>query len=109
MSNSKETPVLDKSIIKALDAHAQTIAATLKTDVISYYGPIFDDSIKLYRDHIEKLTDGCERTDCVSIFLTTDGGLVEVVEKLADITRYHYQNVRNCSPHPGQSLLGSFG
>ncbi len=103
MSNSKETPVLDKSIIKALDAHAQTIAKSLDTDIISYYGPIFDDSIKLYRDHIEKLTDGCERTETISIFLTTDGGLVEVVEKLADITRYHYKKVHFFVPDSAMS------
>jgi len=103
MSSSKETPVLDKSIIKALDTHAQNISATLETDVISYYGPIFDDSIKLYRDHIEGLTDGCERTDCISIFLTTNGGLVEVVEKLVDITRYHYNIVHFFVPDSAMS------
>lgn len=103
MSSSKETPVLDKSIIKALDLHAQKISSTLETDVISYYGPIFDDSIKLYRDYIEGLTDGCDRTECVSIFLTTNGGLVEVVEKLVDITRYHYKNVQFFVPDSAMS------
>lgn len=94
MSASTDAPVLDKSIIKVMDDAADKIAEKLGTDVVSYFGPIFDGSAKLYRDFIEGLPGSGPRTDCVSIFLTTDGGLVEVVEKLVEITRHHYSKVQ---------------
>ncbi|HYE00365.1 MAG TPA: serine dehydrogenasease [Alphaproteobacteria bacterium] len=98
-----EVPALDSTIRKALDSNANALAAKLQSDIAFYHGPIYHPAIRLYRDLIEGLGDGGTRDDAISIFLTTDGGSVEVVEKLVEITRHHYERVYFIVPEHAMS------
>lgn len=83
----------DRLLLGLLDDAAKQLAQRLQTDVLAYVGPIEYEAIRTYRDHVESYGDRSQRTERLSIVLTTLGGVVEVVEKLVQITRYHYEFV----------------
>lgn len=82
-----------KAAVK-LDEAGKVLARNLKADVLGYWGDISYGSIRIFRDKIETLVGTrTERPLCLAIVLTTTGGVVEVVEKLVEITRHHYNSV----------------
>jgi membrane-bound ClpP family serine protease len=61
-------------------------------DVIFFYGAIHPTYLNSFRDLLEDLKEGSSSKRLV-IILNTPGGEAETVEKLVDMTRFHYEEV----------------
>jgi len=91
---------LDHHIDTALKFHAAEIAKHFHCDVLAYVGPLYWNSIAIYRETIDALATektrkslGAYIPERLLIVLETDGGSAEVVEKLVEITRHRYSEV----------------
>ena len=95
---------LDTLVQKDLDQRLQDIKGYLKCEVLSIYGPIFPWLDIQLKNIIEDLAskNNKKHNKCV-ILLDTPGGSVEVVEKMANIIRRHYQNVSFIVPYQAMS------
>lgn len=78
-----------------LAARLTNLENLLGTDVLGLIGPILDGVEHKVRDALEAVPD---RKPGVAIVLGTEGGIVEVVERMVDIIRYHYAEVRFIVP-----------
>lgn len=90
----------DSQIRETAMERLKAIEGCLKTDAIFFFGPI-DPTIKnLFRDMIEKLKSDPVKEDwkTISVILQTTGGSAEIVEKLVEILRYHYESVNFVIP-----------
>jgi hypothetical protein len=78
---------LDDYIKNQLDQHLEQIGVCLDADIISMIGPIFPNREIAIRDVIEGLHP---RQKCLGIILDTNGGVVEVVERIVYTIRHFY-------------------
>lgn len=86
--------LLDSTIEQLATDRLKELETYLESDVIFFYGAIYQGIEKVFRDFIEKLKgDSSEKKQKLSIILNTPGGSAEVVEKLVAITRQHYREV----------------
>jgi len=83
----------DKHIAETLNKALGTLENHFEADVIFFYGAIYNQRTKDFRDFIELLKDNPKTKNRLVIFLNTGGGEVEVVESFVDIIRYHYKEV----------------
>lgn len=63
----------------------------MKSDILTLVAPMYagiDDIVRTFVEEIEG--DGHKRAKDLSILLETDGGSIEVVERIADVLRHHY-------------------
>lgn len=82
------------------------LEAGLDADVALYFGPIFPSIEKRFRDFIEELKNtqpGEVARDRLAIVLNSPGGSAETVEKLVEIVRYHYADVKFVIPDEAMS------
>ena len=96
---------LDTLVQKNLDQRLQNIKEHLKCEVFSLYRPIFpslDIQLKNIIEDLATKNNNKRHNKCV-ILLDTPGGSVEVVEKMANIIRRHYQNVNFIVPYQAMS------
>ncbi|TAK38623.1 MAG: serine dehydrogenasease [Saprospiraceae bacterium] len=83
--------IFDKTISDVLKDKLLQLEEKFVADVVLYYGVIHPAFIKPFRDFIEDLkSDGDKKRTRLAIILNTNGGSVETVEKMVEITRYHY-------------------
>jgi len=85
--------IFDSRVKESVNGCLEKLEQHLSSDVVSFYGPIGPPVDKIFRDFIEKLKLDSPNQERVTIFLTTPGGLVETVETLVDIIRFHYKEV----------------
>ena len=87
--------VLDQTIDVALRYHAGKVASLFEADVFSFVGIITQECLEPFRSHMEHLDELGENDKPARLvfFLHTPGGVVEVAEKMVEITRHHYQKV----------------
>jgi membrane-bound ClpP family serine protease len=88
-------PMLDQTVFTAVNEAEERIESELGCDVIYFYGDIRAACVNDFRSLIEDLAQTPTRKKALSICLTTFGGEVEVVEKLAEISRHHYPDEVN--------------
>jgi len=102
---------LDHHIASALNLHSNEISSLFECDVLGYVGPMYWDSVELYREVIDKLVMNRATRDAnkpyindrLVIVLETNGGSVEVVEKIVEMTRHHYSEVHFVIPNYAMS------
>jgi len=85
--------VLNETIELALDHYSGVTANVMKADVFSFIGGIMPEYLTPFRSHMENLAEREGKTKNLVFLLHTPGGVAEVVEKMVDIIRYHYQEV----------------
>jgi ClpP class serine protease len=85
--------VFDVMVKEVLSERLAALETHFGADVVSYYGAIAPGIVKHFRDFIEKLREGEEIRSRIVVFLNTPGGSVEVVEKMVEIIRFHYDEV----------------
>ena len=83
--HSAITSLLTEKLI-AIEKHCQC-------DVLSYNGPIPDDTDKFMLALIENLAQDVDKEDKLMVILTTTGGSAFAVERYVNIIRHHYQTV----------------
>lgn len=69
------------------------LESTMRSDVITIVAPMYagiDDIVRTFIEEID--TSETERSPDLSVVLETDGGSIEVVERIADVLRHHYAN-----------------
>jgi membrane-bound ClpP family serine protease len=64
-----------------------------EADIVFYLGEIDDETFRLFRDLIGELRRDDESKNRLAIFLNTDGGSAEIVERVVDIIRRFYDEV----------------
>lgn len=72
----------------------------LDADLIAYRGPITYGVDDLIRDATEELNP---KRDRLAMVLETDGGLIEVAERIAKVFRHHYRYVQFIIPNAAMS------
>lgn len=90
--------VLEETIESALDFYSNRLAQDLKADVFAFIGGIRHEYLDTFRTKMERLAVGQRpqnhlKPNSLAFFLWTSGGSAEVVEKMVDITRHHYEDV----------------
>lgn len=83
----------DKHIQETLSASLSALESYFEADVIFFYGPIYNQRTKTFRDFIELLKGDSNTKNRLVVFLNTGGGEAEAVESFVDIIRYHYKEV----------------
>ncbi len=73
-----------------LDAQRTNIENSLDMDVLSIIGPIMSGLENVVKEAIEKIP---EKKKKIAIIHNTSGGIVEVVERMVNIVRHHYDEV----------------
>lgn len=96
-------PILDAITFEVVEKAEQSIEAKLECDVIHCYGEIRPALVPQFRDVVEKLAAREGKRGAIGICLTTPGGQAEVVEKLVEIIRHHYDHVYFIVPRMAMS------
>lgn len=89
-----------KHLKNQLNIQIGYIEALLKMDVLSIFGPIMPSLEDDVKEAVEKIQS---RTKSIAIIHDTPGGVVEVVERMVKILRYHYKEVVFIIPNRAMS------
>jgi hypothetical protein len=90
----------DEVIKSLLNDRIGSVEKELSADVVTYRGPIGLEIDDLIREAVEELTG---RRNRVAMILQTDGGYIEVAERIARVLRHHYQQVEFVIPNYAMS------
>ncbi|MBE2281271.1 MAG: serine dehydrogenasease [Ignavibacteriaceae bacterium] len=90
--------ILDSTIHELLNDKLLRLENHFNADFLFFYGPITDFLDNPFRDLIEELKSDPNSSNTLFIILNTPGGSVETVERLVNITRYHYTEVNFIIP-----------
>lgn len=106
MSNPMQ--ILDQHISFAINHYSGLLEKYFNCDVLAYLGSINPMYVSLFLEKIELLIkhqdkQSQENPRRLVIMLTTNGGVVEAVEKMVEITRYHYDEVYFIIPDSAMS------
>jgi len=81
-----------------LDTRLRDIEEFFKADGLSFSGPILFGVENLLRNIIEPKKAGSDRTKLI-VILTTTGGYIEIVRRIVDTIRHHYDTVEFIIPN----------
>lgn len=84
--------MLASFILDQINDYTEKLEQQLDGDIIYYYGPTHQLLIKPFRDLLEKMASNTKR-EKICIFIKTNGGAVEPLEKMVEIVRHHYNTV----------------
>lgn len=89
------------------------IEEILESDVLFYFGPIYESLLKYFRDFLEDLQKDVKKGSggkskakkdrALTIILKTDGGSANAAEKMVEMMRYFYDNVYFMVPDQAMS------
>lgn len=85
-------------IEQQLDICIESLENVFKSDVLGFYGGLIFGVDDLIRNVIEELKLNSTNNKLV-IILTTTGGYIEVVQRIAELLRYHYKHVEFVIPN----------
>lgn len=85
-------------IEQALDDRASELEKSFQSDVMGFIGPLIDGVDDIMRDVVERKRQNSNRRG-LTIFLTTSGGYIEVVQRIAETFRHHYRDVSFVVPN----------
>ena len=72
------------------------LESKLNADVFTYYGEIVNGVERNVKDMIEALAKDSNKHQAIYVFLTTPGGSLPPVQRMVDILRHFYSEVRSC-------------
>ena len=81
---------VDRHIRTHLNQYLGEIEEVLKADVLTIFGPILPSLENSVKRAVEFFQD---RRPRIAVILDTPGGIVEVVERMVGVIRYHYKEV----------------
>jgi hypothetical protein len=92
--NREESAMLFDSTLKStLTDQLVQVEKHFNADCAFFFGEIQPVIIKLFRDFIERLPGDESRRAELVLLINTPGGSAEVVEKVVEIIRFHYQKL----------------
>jgi len=98
MSNTGMNAVLKS----ALDKYIQDMEQHMDRDILAVFGPITYGMEQRTRDAITDI-HGPSRRNGLAVILDTPGGVVEVVERMVNVIRHFYEDVRFIIPDRAMS------
>ena len=93
----------EKIVEGQLDERIQAIEAVLEADVIAFVGSILYGLEDVFRDQVEAIASREDKKEKLVVILETDGGYIEVVERIAETLRHHYDKVEFVVPNSAMS------
>lgn len=78
---------------RQLDQCVRSLENTLQSDVLAFTGGIVFGTDDIVRNVIEELAHRPNAHQNLAVMLTTLGGYVEIVQRIAEVFRHHYQCV----------------
>lgn len=93
----------EKIVEGQLDDRIQAIEAVLEADVISFVGSILSGLEDVFRDEVEAIANRKDKKEKLVVILETNGGYIEVVERIAKTLRRHYDKVEFIVPNSAMS------
>lgn len=90
---------VDRQIENSLKEKVAALEDHFDADCVFYFGQIFPGIEKQFRRVVEEL----KRRERIVVLMNTPGGSVETVEKLVEITRYHYAELQVVVPEEAMS------
>jgi len=82
---------IDQDIIDLLRQRVRTVETAIDRDLVVAAGPIYEGLARQLHDALRGLATG--RRKGVTVLLETDGGIVEVAERMAEMIRARYEHV----------------
>lgn len=86
-------------IEQQLDARLQILEGNFDSDMLSFSGPLIFDVDDIIRGAIESVRQHSQDRRKLTVILTTLGGYIEVVHRIVDTMRYHYDHVNFVVPN----------
>ena len=93
----------ERIIEDQLDDRLEAIEARFGGPVISFFGALLHGADDLFRDATEALVDDADHAAKLLVILETDGGFIEVVERIATTLRHHFPRVEFLVPNYAMS------
>ncbi len=93
----------NSAVERQLDERLAAIEASFGADALAIHGPIdlgLDDHV---RRHVEAMKVLARHPDDLVVLIDTDGGLLDVTERIVDTLRYHYRVVSFVVPNAAYS------
>ncbi len=90
----------NKIIEQQLDARVRKLEEVLTTDVLTFFGPIVPRADDLIREAVESRP---HKRPKLAVILETEGGYIEVAQRIADALRRHYGYVAFVIPNQAMS------
>jgi membrane-bound ClpP family serine protease len=79
--------------MEIVDTKAAELEDHFKADVMYYSGEIHPTYEKHFRNFVEHLKGQKKSKKAIAIVLNTNGGSVEIVERMVDVVRHHYRQI----------------
>lgn len=86
-------------IEQQLDERIDEIEKEFGADAVSLSGPLLMGVDDVLRTAVERRSSAAPRRDRLAVILTTSGGFVEVVQRIVDTLRRHYEVVEFVVPN----------
>ena len=83
-------PPVNRHTISMLNTYLGKIEEVLDADALTIFGPIMPGLENTVKEVVESFQ---ERRSRIAIVLDTPGGILEVVERMVDVIRHHYDEV----------------
>lgn len=80
-------------IEQQLDKRLRNLERTLGSDALTFIGPILGGVDDVIKNVVEEKQSNYKKRDKLTVFLTTSGGYIEVVQRIVDTLRYHYKTI----------------
>ena len=93
----------EKIIESQLDEKIMAIEDTMQADVLTFIGSLLYGSEDVVRDQVEEISRSDQKRGKIVVSLETDGGNIEVTQRIAETIRYHYDKVEYLVPNHAMS------
>ncbi|MBT9166483.1 MAG: hypothetical protein DDT25_01168 [Chloroflexi bacterium] len=101
MENLVSRPPRDANefIEQQLDERARALEDFFKSDFLAFAGPLVEGVDNAVRDIIEEKREQSRDQTKLTMVVTTFGGYIEVVQRIVETIRHHYDHVKFVVPN----------
>ena len=99
----QSTTEANELVAKQLNAFIGELEDKLEADALAFSGPIYNNAELFIRDAIEWRKQQKPKRNKLAFFLETDGGFIEIAQRIANILRTHYRRVEFYIPDAAMS------
>lgn len=96
--NMMDQPTVDTTIKEVLQKRFSDLENHLKGDLLFFNGALLDELVPTFIQVIEDLADDEKKADTLYFMIRTTGGSVTCVERLVNIIRHHYREIKFIVP-----------
>ena len=88
----------EKIVQGELDGRIEAIENTMSGDVMTFVGSLLYGFETVFRDEVEGIATD-DRKEKLIVILETEGGYIEVAQRIAETLRHHYKRVEFVVPN----------